>query len=184
MIEVAPLDLIPGKKYYLEQKGLKSYRQDLGFSTSAIGTFVKYSQTHHGIFAEFKNIKSVNKKPTDFLDPHSDLFTFHVAPYGSGFKIYKATRDSILARKDKEIRIKAVENMINSQYPYLEDVISTSNMFSEEPYVPPSTYPPTYEETSRKTDVGHHLSSQIGKYFGGKTLKSKKSKKSKSRRRQ
>jgi hypothetical protein len=72
--------------------------------------------------------------------------------------------------------------MINSQYPLPEDVISTSNMFSEEPYVPP----PTYEETSPKTSVGNDLAKKIGQYFGGrrrrKTLNSKKSRKSRKSR--
>lgn len=188
MIEVDPLDLIPGEKYYLDRPEIKEFSDSHRYSSRGKGEFVKYEK---GVFngylsAKFKNIKSVNKKRFLFLPDNPNkpnVSTFSVAPY-KVYKFYKPLSESILARKDKETRIKAVENMINSQYPYQEDVISTSNMFSEEPYVPPSTYPPTYEETSRKTDVGHHLSSQIGKYFGGKTLKSKKSKKSKSRRRQ
>jgi hypothetical protein len=191
MIEVDPLDLIPGEKYYLEQKSLKSYRQDLGFSTSAIGTFIKYSQTHHGIFAEFKNIKSVNKKPTDFLNPHSDLFTFHVAPYGSGFKIYKATRDSILDRKDKEAQLFAFEKMINKQkLPEKQDNISIRSMFAEKPEDFDSTF---YGSNDNKSSVGTQLMREYGSKFLNKKKAGKRpcktckryrnSKKTKSRRR-
>ena len=119
MEEVDPLHLTPGESYYLDKPESKVFTNSRGLSSRGKGEFVKYEEGWTGaISAKFKNIESVNNKPFYFL-PDSQYrpneSTFHVAPYGSGYKIYKPLRDDILTRKDKELRVKAVENMIMTQ---------------------------------------------------------------------
>jgi hypothetical protein len=195
MEEVDPLHLTPGESYYLDKPDSKVFTDSRGLSSRGKGEFVKYEEGWTGaISAKFKNIESVNNKPFYFL-PDSQYrpneSTFHVAPYKSMYNIYKPLPQGFIdsyREKDKELRVKAVENMINSQFPYpKEDVISTGNMFAEEPFY---VRPPSYEETPQKTNIGTQLSTQISKYFGGrrrrktrKSRKSRKSRKTKSRRR-
>ena len=178
MEEVDPLHLTPGESYYLEFKLIneKWYEKDNDVTYRAKGKFIDYVRNPTGIFAIFENVESVNDKPlSNPLSPNKiGQLSFHVAPNGCAMNIYKPING---------LRQEAARRMINSQYPLPEDAISTSNMFSEEPYVPP----PSYEETPSKTSIGNDLANQIGKYFGGrrrrKTRKSRKSRKMKSRRR-
>ena len=178
MEKVAPQELTPGETYYLEFNLIneKWYQKDIGVSYRAKGKFIDYLRNPTGISAIFENVESVNDKPlSNPLSPNKiGQLSFHVAPNGCAMNIYKPING---------LRQEAARRMINSQYPYPEDVISTGNMFSEEPYVSP----PTYEQTPQKTSVGNDLGKKIGQYFGGrrrrKSRKSRKSRKMKSRRR-
>ena len=65
----------------------------------------------------------------------------------------------IIYKPIKGLRKEAARRMINSQFPYPEeDVISTGNMFAEEPFY---VRPPSYEETPQKNNIGTQLSTQI-----------------------
>lgn len=187
MQEVNPLELIPGETYYFETKDLRNYYDRKGVSNRFKAEFVEYEENTKGTSAKIINIESLNDRlnVVHHYHPSTNSKTFHVYPKGSMYTIYKPLSDNIVARKDKELRVKAVKNMINSKFPYPEeDVISTGNMFAEEPFY---VRPPTYEETPQKTNIGDQLSTQISKYFGGgrrrKTRKSRKSRKTKSKRR-
>jgi hypothetical protein len=175
MQKVDPQKLTQGKRYYLEYRGNTWYKKDNDNSYRAKGKFIDYVHNPTGISAIFENVEAVNNKPLYyiFLPNKIGQFSFHVGPNGCAMDIYEPING---------LRQEASRRMINSQYPLPEDVISTSNMFSEEPYVPP----PTYEETSPKTSVGNDLAKKIGQYFGGrrrrKTLNSKKSRKSRKSR--
>lgn len=178
MQKVDSQNLTPGETYYLEFYLINRnwYQKDIGVSYRAKGKFINYLSKPEGTFAIFENLESVNDKPLSSpLSPNkTGQLIFHVAPNGCAYNIFKPING---------LRKEAARRMINSQYPLPEDVISTVNMFSEEPYVPP----PTYEETPIKTNIGNDLANKIGQYFGGrrrrKTRKSRKSRKSKSRRR-
>ena len=178
MQKVDPQKLTPGETYYLELNIINNewYDKDNDISYRAKGIFIKYNQNEYGTNALFENIMSVNNKPLSesLLPDKTGQLLFHVAPNGCAMNIYKPING---------LREEAARRMINSQFPYPEeDVISTSNMFSEEPYV----VPPTYEQTPEKTNIGDQLANKIGKYFGGKrrrkTLKSRKSRKSRKTR--
>jgi len=177
MQEVDPKKLIPGEYYYLENKTDKAMK--------AKGKFTRYYTDHPrfgGELAAFRIILSENIKSKKMNAYLNDERGFPLDSY----KFYKPLPEGFIdsyREKDKQLRVEAARRMINSQYPYPEDVISTSNMFSEEPYIAP----PSYEQTPQKTSVGNDLAKKIGQYFGGrrrsKSRKSRKSRKSKSRRR-
>ena len=187
MQEVDPKKLIPGEYYYLENKTDKAMK--------AKGKFTRYytdDPRFGGKQAAFRIVLSENIKSKKMNAYLNDERGFPLDSY----KFYKPLAQDVINRyeqKDKQLRVEAARRMINSQYPYPEDVISTGNMFSEEPYVTP----PTYEQTPQKTNIGNQLANQIGEYLGGKktdmggrksrktrkSKKSKKSKRSKSRRR-
>jgi hypothetical protein len=201
MEEVNPLELIPGETYYLEEKRFDIYYKKNGFSSRGKGEFVKYEENVNGTSAKFKNIESVNNKPFYFLPDFPDkpnISTFHVAPYGSGYKIYKPLRDDILTRKDKELRVKAFEKMINQEkLPMLSNAIDISTMFDKRTtehngraFIEDD--PTFYGSEPDKSSLGTQLkdiygSSLLNKKTAGrrrrKTRKSRKSRKTKSRRR-
>jgi len=176
MQEEDPLKLIPNEFYYLENKTDKTMRGK--------GKFLRYyyDRLGGGDQAAFLNVSSINNKPRKINAYSNSVRGFALA----SFKFYKPLPEGFIdsyREKDKELRVEAARRMINSQYPYPEDVISSSNMFSEEPYIAP----PSYEQTPQKNSVGNDLAKKIGQYFGGrrrsKSRKSRKSRKSKSRRR-
>jgi hypothetical protein len=179
MEEVEPSKLIPGEYYYLENKTDKTMRGK--------GQFLRYYYDPRGggDQAAFLNVSSINNKPRKINAYSNSVRGFPIASY----KFYKPLPEGFIdsyREKDKQLRVEAARRMINSQYPYPEDVISTGNMFSEEPYVTP----PTYEQTPQKTNIGNQLANQIGEYLGGKirqktrkSRKSRKSRKTKYRRR-
>ena len=181
MQEVDPKKLIPGEYYYLENKTDKAMK--------AKGKFTRYVYNNESIFgddiyAAFRIVPSEkikSKKMDAYINVERGfpLDYIYYKPLPEGFI------DSY-REKDKQLRVEAARRMINSQYPYPEYVISTGNMFSEEPYVTP----PTYEQTPQKTNIGNQLANQIGEYLGGKirqktrkSRKSRKSRKTKYRRR-
>jgi hypothetical protein len=192
MQEVNPLELIPGETYYLERKKFDNYYKKNGFSSHGKGKFVGYI---NGIStsAKFKNIESVNNKPFYFMPDFPDkpnISTFQVAPYECMYKIYKPLRDNILARKNEEDRLTALEIMLNQQkLPIDQDKISTSTMFAE---TPQDIDPTFYGSELNKSSLGTQLKDIYGAYLldkktagrkRRKTRKSRKSRKSKSRRR-
>jgi hypothetical protein len=193
MEEVNPLELIPGETYYLEEKRFDIYYKENGFSSRGKGEFVKYEENVNGTSAKFKNIESVNNKPFHFLPDSQyrpNISTFHVAPYGSGYRIYKIKEVHLQAREDEKARVKAFEKMINQEkLPIDQDKISTSTMFAETPQdIDPTFYGTEPDKSSLGTQLKNaYGSSLLNKKTAGrrrrKTRKSRKSRKMKSRRR-
>ena len=120
MQQIPPLELIPGEFYYIENKKNKKDRSK--------AKFTKYQQMYGSTMATFTNISAVKK-----MNPNSKHgWEISVAPHGCEYNFYRALKDSILARKDEEARIKAFEKMINQQkLPFIPDKISASTMFAE-----------------------------------------------------
>ena len=201
MEEVDPLHLTPGESYYLDKPESKVFTNSRGLSSRGKGEFVKYEEGWTGaISAKFKNIESVNNKPFYFL-PDSQYrpneSTFHVAPHGSMYNIYKIKGPHLQAREDKKVRVKAFEKMMNQEkLPMLSNAIDISTMFDKRTsehngraFIEDD--PTFYGSEPDKSSLGTQLkdiygSSLLNKKTAGrrrrKTRKSK-SRKTKSRRR-
>jgi hypothetical protein len=200
MQRVHPLELIPEKTYYLEYpinsepymiSMYKNAKKD--FSFRAKGEFVGYVKETNGnrimTYAVFKNVESVNKKPLyeSVFIIRSNYFFFHVAPNNSAYIIYKSI---------KGLRQEAARRMINSQHINMNTpaftIGSMTNISDDMPSHSKSAsvkgnwedYTPDeiYYNSRYKTNVGNDLSKRIAEYIGGKTRKSIRTKKSKSRK--
>lgn len=201
MQRVNPLELIPEKTYYLEYPVdsephmitmYKNAKKD--FSFRAKGKFVGYVKEKNGnrimTYAVFENVESVNKKPLyeSVFIIRSNYFFFHVAPNNSAYIIYKSIKG---LRKEAVKRIVNTQN-INMNVPiftigsmtnisddlpsYTRSAVSKGNW---EDYTPDAIY----YNSRYKTNVGNDLSKKIAEYIGGRTRKSRITKKSKSRKR-
>ena len=202
MEKVAPLELTPGETYYLEFQGSPWYKKDINFSFRAKGKFIDYDHNPQGISAIFENVESVNNKPLYYiLLPNNKIgqLSFHVAPNGCAFDIYKpinGLREEAARRiiNSQHINMNAPKFTIGSMSNISNDL--PSNLVSQSAIVegnwknerPDSVY---YHGPD-KTSVGNDLAKKIGQYFGGKIrrksrktikTKSRKTRKTKSRRR-
>jgi len=196
MEKVDPQKLTPGEIYYLEYKNYGLKNKDNSYR--AKGIFIDYVDDPTGISAIFENVESVNDKPLYdiFLLKKNGQFSFHVAPNGCGYNIYKPV-DRI-----RGLREEAARTMINSQHINMNvpkfTVGAMSNISNDLPSSLVSksaivegnwendTPDSVYYHGPQKNSVGNDLAKTIGQYFGGKRRhksRKTKSRKTKSRRR-
>lgn len=202
MQQVHPLKLIPEETYYLEYPIYDATRMNeyyknakKEFSFRAKGEFVGYIEKTNGnrvmTYAEFDNLRSVNKKPLyeSVFSITSKYFQIHVAPNKCAYNIYKSI---------KGLWEKTAEEIVNTQNINMNVPIFTiGSMTSISGDMPSYTRSAVskgnwkdyasdriYYDRLYKTNVGDDLSKRIAEYIGGKTRKSGRSQKSKSRKHQ
>ena len=201
MEEVDPLHLTPGESYYLDRESSKAFADSRGLSSRGKGEFVKYEEGWTGyISAKFKNIESVNNKPFHFMPDSQyrpNTTTFHVAPHGSVYKIYKIKGSHLQAREDQKVHVKAFEKMMNQEkLPMLSNAIDISTMFDKRTSEhngrafiedDPTFYGTDTDKSSLGTQLKHAYGASLLNKSAGrrrrKTRKSRKFRKTKSRRR-
>lgn len=202
MQQVHPLELETGKTYYLEYPIYDATRMNeyyknakKEFSFRAKGKFVGYIEKTNGnrvmTYAAFEDIRSVNKKPLyeSVFSMTSKYFQIHVAPNKCAYNIYKSI---------KGLWEKTAEEIVNTQNINMNVPIFTiGSMTSISGDMPSYTRSAVskgnwkdyasdriYYDRRYKTNVGKDLSKRIAEYIGGKTRKSRRSQKSKSRKHQ
>jgi hypothetical protein len=201
MQRVHPLELIPEKTYYLEYPVnsepymitlYKKYKKD--FSFRAKGKFVGYEKKTNGnrimTYAVFENVESVNKKPLyeSMFSMTSKQFKFHVAPNNSAYIIYKSIkglRQEAVRRiiNSKHINMNVPRFTIGSMTSISDDLPSYTRSAASKGNWGDYASDKIYYNDRNLTSVGNDLSKKIGEYFGGKTRKSRRTTKSKSRKR-
>jgi type 1 glutamine amidotransferase len=173
---------------------IRLYKNDKKyFSFRAKGKFVGYEKKTNGnrimTYAVFENVESVNKKPLydSLFTLRSKQFYFHVAPNNSAYLIYKpikglrqeAARRIINSKHiNMNVPIFTIGSMTNISDDMPSHTISSISKGNWEDYASDIIY---YNDRNL-TSVGNDLSKKIGEYFGGKTRKSRRTKKSKSRK--
>jgi hypothetical protein len=120
MIEVNPLELIPGNLYYIGMKP-NSFQKSLkarNFSTGVKAEFVKYIENKDPISAIFTDIKRVNDKQVFFYDGGNNLsipIWNRDSVISSGYIFYEVNKDGILDREYIKLQQAAFKKIMDHQ---------------------------------------------------------------------